>query len=63
VAYLADLELPAGALEVAFVRSPYAHASFRGILGADFLGWPRSAPGRARYAGEAVALSWALTHA
>ena len=27
-AYLADLELPEGALEVAFVRSPYAHASF-----------------------------------
>jgi carbon-monoxide dehydrogenase large subunit len=39
-AYLADIDLPAGALEVAFVRSPYAHASFgeirvQGLAGRD----------------------------
>ena len=62
--YLADVELPADALEVAFVRSPFAHAAFGAIPEAvAFSAWPRPEPGRARYAGEPVALCWAATRA
>ena len=51
--YLADVELPADALEVAFVRSPYPHAAIEGISGGRPLGL-----NRARYTGEAVAMAW-----
>ena len=36
--YLADIDLPAGALEVAFVRSPFAQARFTSIRGANETG-------------------------
>ncbi|HSR22563.1 MAG TPA: xanthine dehydrogenase family protein molybdopterin-binding subunit [Candidatus Eisenbacteria bacterium] len=66
-AYLAD-HAPAGALEVAFVRSPLPHARIgriagAGLTGADLDGpglpWPPLARDRARYVGEPVAAVWA----
>ena len=66
-AYLAD-RAPAGALEVAFVRSPLPHARIgriqgAGLTGADLDGrglpWPPLAAERARYVGEPVAAVWA----
>ncbi|HEY8642742.1 MAG TPA: molybdopterin cofactor-binding domain-containing protein [Candidatus Dormibacteraeota bacterium] len=56
--YLADVELPPDALEVAFVRSPYAHAAIDGIRGGRSLGLERT-----RYTGEAVAMTWGADRA
>ena len=66
-AYLADRP-PDGALEVAFVRSPFPHARIGRIsgagataadLGARDLSWPPLAREAARYVGEPVAAVWA----
>ncbi|HEY7202318.1 MAG TPA: xanthine dehydrogenase family protein molybdopterin-binding subunit [Candidatus Dormibacteraeota bacterium] len=66
-AYLADRP-PAGALEVAFVRSPFPHARIGRIsgagataadLGARDLSWPPLAREAAHYVGEPVAAVWA----
>ena len=46
------------------MRSPFAHAAFGPIgVAAGFSDWPRPVAGRARYAGEPVALCWAPTRA